>query len=44
MPENIKWDGVLQSITDNWRPFIIVGIIVILGIIIFSIIKKRKKK
>ncbi len=44
MPENINWDGVWQSITDTWLPFIIVGIIVILGIIIFSIIKKRKKK
>lgn len=44
MPENINWDGVWQSITDTWLPLIIVGVIVVLGIIIFSIIRKRKKK
>lgn len=44
MPENINWDAVLQSITDTWLPLILVAGMAIVGIIVFAIIRKRKKK
>ena len=44
MPENINWNGVIQSITDFWLPILgwIIGIIVV--IVIVLIIKKIKDK
>ncbi len=44
MPENINWNGVIQSITDFWLPLLgwIIGIIVV--IVIVLIIKKIKDK
>lgn len=44
MPENINWNGVIQSITDFWLPILgwVVGIIVVIAIVL--IIKKIKDK
>ena len=44
MPENINWNGVIQSITDFWLPILgwVIGIIVV--IVIILIIKKIKDK
>lgn len=43
LPENVKWDAVLQSITDTWLSLI--GVVVaIVGIAVFvHVIKNRKK-
>lgn len=44
MPENINWNGVIQSIVDFWLPILgwVIGIIVV--IVIVLIIKKIKDK
>ena len=44
MPENINWNGVIQSITDFWLPLLgwIIGIILVIAIVF--IVKKIKKK
>ena len=44
MPENINWNGVMQSIIDFWLPILgwVVGIIVVIAIVL--IIKKIKDK
>lgn len=43
MPENVKWDAVLQSITDTWLPLIgVVAAIIIIAVVIHFIKKKRK--
>lgn len=44
MPENINWNGVIQSITDFWLPLLgwVVGIIAVIAIVL--IIKKIKDK
>lgn len=44
MPENINWNGVIQSITDFWLPILgwVIGIIVVIAIVL--IIKKIRDK
>ena len=44
MPENINWNGIIQSITDFWLPLLgwIIGIILVIAIVF--IVKKIKKK
>ena len=44
MPENINWDAVLQSITDTWLPLILVAGVAIVGILVWVIVRKWKKK
>lgn len=43
MPEKINWKAVWQSITDTWTPLFITGVVMI-GLFIFGIIRKRRKK
>lgn len=42
MLENINWDAVWQSVTDTWLPLIVVVGGVIVGLILFRIIRKKK--
>lgn len=39
----INWDGVWQSIVDTWIPLLIAGIVVAAVLIVFRIIRKRKR-
>lgn len=44
MPENVKWDAVLQSITNTWLPlFGLVATIVVIALVVRIIKKKRNK-
>lgn len=44
MPENVNWNAVFQSFTDTWLPLIGGVIAIIVVIIIFKFVKKRKNK
>lgn len=44
MPENVNWDGVLQSFVEMWLPLFGVIALVIIAIVVWRILKKRKKK
>ena len=44
MPENINWNGVIQSITDFWLQILGWVIEIIVVIVIILIIKKIKDK
>lgn len=44
MPENIKWDAVIQSIVDTWLPlFGVIAAVIIIAVVIHFVKKKRKK-
>ena len=43
LPENVNWNGVLQSITDTWLPLIGMVAAIILVAIIVHVIQKNKK-
>ena len=44
MPNNINWDGVIQSIQDFWLPILGVGGAIVIIVIIVVIYKKWKEK
>lgn len=44
MPDQINWNAVWQSITDTWLPLLAVGAAVIAILVLYSVIRKRKKK
>lgn len=43
MPENINWNGVLQSIIDTWLPLFGWIIVIIIVVMVIKAINKRKK-
>ena len=44
MSDKIKWDAVLQSVTDTWIPLVGGTIAIIVALIVVFIIRKKKNK
>ena len=44
MKKTIHWDAVLQSIVDTWLTLIIITGALAVGLSVFVIIRKRRKK
>ncbi len=44
MPENINWDAVWQSIVDTWLPLVPGVGVVIVGLIVFALVRKKRRK
>ncbi len=41
MPENVKWNAVLQSIVDTWLPLLgVIAAVIIIALVIYFIKKK----
>ncbi len=43
-PENIKWDGVFQSIVDTWLPLIVFMVAIIVIVIVVRTFRRKRKK
>lgn len=44
MPENINRDAVWQSIVDTWLPLVLGVGVVIVGLIVFAFVRKKRRK